>query len=115
MDKALYDAIFDQPDVGTVNYDVSAQLPSGGFVGAFYQPDGSQPQHPSNNTKQPFSGPNSQDRDLRSVLATMAVLFAASIIYFRGWTAIASIMAGYGVFGLLLRIDIWSLVTKFLQ
>jgi hypothetical protein len=92
--------------------DISPQLPFGAFISTSYEANRSKPQHPSYNSDEPFAGPNSENRSLWSVIATMLVLLAASRIYLRGWPMIGGILAAYGIFGLLLRIDLWSLAIR---
>lgn len=75
---------------------------------------GGEPQHQSNDADQPFPAPYSEERDLRSVLVTMALLYGASATYLAGRRVGGGIIAGYAIFGLLLGFDPWSLLVPWL-
>jgi hypothetical protein len=91
---------------------VRAQLALGGIFRASYEFDGSQPKHPRYDSEKPFTRFDPEDRSLGSVLAAMLALLSATWIYLRGWTVSGGILAAYGIFGLMLRIDLWSLAIR---
>lgn len=101
-------------DKGVTDKHIRAQLPSGSFVSVRDESRRSEPEHPSHDAQQPFTGLDPQYRHLGSVLASMLVLLLASGVYWRGWTMLGGIMAAYGIFGLLLRLDAWSLAIRVL-
>jgi hypothetical protein len=102
------------PDVqiALLNREISPQLPLGSVVRASYEFDSRAPQHQRDNGEQPFPRFNSENRDLRSVLAAVLALWIASNIYWRGWRALGWMIAAYGIFGLMLRVDLWSLAIR---
>jgi hypothetical protein len=76
---------------------------------ASYEPDRRAPEHQRYNGKQPLTGLHSQNGDFRTVLASAFCLLWATWIYLRGWTVVGWLCAAYAIFGLMLRIDLWSL------
>lgn len=99
-------------DANRLHGEISAQLPLGSFLAASYKPDSSEPEHPRYDPEKPFTGFNAERCDFRSVLAAMLVLLLATWIYLRGWFMAGCILAGYGIFGLVLRIELWSLAIR---
>jgi hypothetical protein len=95
--------------------DVRPQLASCRIIGPANQTSGCEPQHPSADSKKPFTRSYAEYRDLRSVLASMLVLWCALFVYRRWWLVTGTIIAGYGIFGLLLRIDPWSVADQLLR
>jgi hypothetical protein len=99
-------------DSSPPNINVGAELPLRGPFSASYKANGSSPQHQRDYRKQPFAGFDAEYRDLRSVLAAVLTLLFATWIYLRGWSALGWAAAAYGIFGLLLRLDLWSLAVR---
>lgn len=95
--------------VSRLDGDISSQLSRGGFIRPSNETNGSPPQHQRNDRKQPLAGLDTQDRDFRSVLAAALVLLFATWIYLRGWAILGWAAAAYPIFGLMLRLDFWSL------
>lgn len=94
------------------NADICPELPRGILVSVGDEARGSEPQHPSNYAKQPLARLDPEDRSLGSVLATLLAIMVASAAYWRGWRAVGCVLAAYGIFGLLLRLDLWSLAVR---
>jgi len=92
--------------------DIGPQLPFGVSVGALNEANGCNPKHPSYDAKKPFPRPDPQDRYLGSVITAMLVLWLASPICWKGWQIIGGIVTAYGIFGLLLQSDLWSLAVR---
>ena len=100
-------ARFEVVNHGASGVDVGPKLALGSFIRASYETYGSRPQHEGDNRKQPFARLN--PKDFRSVIAAMFTLLFATWIYLRGWTVLGWIVAAYAIFGLMLRLDLWSL------
>jgi hypothetical protein len=99
-------------DFDVFNANIGPQLSLCRLVRISDEPNGRQPKHPGNDTQQPFAGFDPQYRSLGSVLASMLAILLASTFYWRGWCAMGGILAAYGIFGLLLRVDLWSLAVR---
>ena len=91
---------------------VSPQLMFSSRVRASYETYGSTPKHQSDNREQPFAWLNSKDHEFRRVLAATFFLLSATWVYLRGWCITGWLMATYAIFGLMLKIDLWSLIIR---
>lgn len=96
-------------DISPFDIDISAKLPLGSLIRTSYEADSSGPQHEGDNRQQPLTRLDS--KDFRSLIAAMFTLLFATWIYLRGWTVIGWTVAAYAIFGLLLRLDLWSLAV----
>ena len=96
-------------DPRTSHVQIGPQLTFSGFVRPANESRRSEPQHPSNNYQQPFARLHSKERDLRSVLLTLGMLWGASALYWRGWRVTGGALAAFALLGLLLA-DWWSLL-----
>ena len=88
---------------------IGSQLPFGRLFTFSNEQLSRGPQHEGDKGYQPLADSYSQERDLRSGLASMVVILIASAVFQIGWTWSGAALATYGIFGLLLRIGLWSL------
>jgi hypothetical protein len=95
--------------LGGVEKDICPQLPSAGRLSFSDQQLSGYPQQEGYKSNQPLSRLHVEDRDLRSVIASMLAVCAASLILQAGWTFSGILLAIYGIYRLLLRVDVWSL------
>lgn len=91
-----------------------AGLFGGSFLRASYEPDRGTPEHQGYNGKKPLSRLDSKDGDFRSVLAAASCLIFATWVYLRGWDIFGWLCAAYAIFGLMFRVDPWSLAVRIL-
>ncbi len=88
--------------------DVGTQLASRSVLSFFYEANRSEPKHPRRDSEKPFTGLDTEEDELGSVLASVLCLLFASSLYWRGWSFVGGAVAAYAIFGFLLRMDIWS-------
>ena len=91
---------------------ISPQLPSAGCLRVSDKHLSGKPEQERYGKEQPIPELNSQYRDLRSGIASMFVLYIASEVFQLGWSVCGTLLAAYALFGLLLKIDLWSLILK---
>jgi hypothetical protein len=103
-------ADFEIFDFGQFDVDVSPKLALGGFVRASYEADSRAPKHEGDDRQKPFTRLDA--KNFARVLAAALTLIFATWIYLRGWTLIGWIAAAYAIFGLMLRIDLWSSAVR---
>lgn len=97
----------------TIFYEnISSQLPLGSLITASNEADSGSPQHQRNDREQPFVRLDAEDRQFGSVLAATFTLLWATWVYLRGRFVLGWVVAAYAIFGLMLRLDLWSLAIR---
>lgn len=90
----------------------SSQLLLSSLFRTSNQIDSGDPKHPRDNAEEPFTRLDSKNRNLSSLLTAVLALLLATVIYLGGWSVLGAVLAAYAIFGLPLRIDIWSLIER---
>src|SRR5260370_37870332 len=95
---------------GFFDVNISPQLPFGRLIRTSYEPDRSKPQHPSDQTEKPFSGSDTEKRDLRSTGESLMLLWVAIDIEPRVFEMISSLIPACAILRLVLCVDLRSLI-----